>query len=65
MVWHGKRKDPLGNYRERLLRETAEYLHYHLTHPELTVEIPTIEVGSGSFPAYMAEHFWRHVLFED
>lgn len=65
IYWPGRSHDKWMKLRDTLLMETAEYLSYHLSHPELTVHIPTIPVGRGSFSRKMANHFWEQVLFAD
>lgn len=55
--------DALQSMRERLLRETGDYLTVCLRHPELGVAIPAAPATKARFSKAVAEHFWGQVLF--
>ncbi len=48
--------------RRQIIRETEAALEYGLDHPEETVRIPTVIVGTARFHPRFAESFWHHVL---
>ncbi|MBU0640485.1 MAG: hypothetical protein KKB50_16605 [Planctomycetes bacterium] len=59
-----KRSETWEELRARLIAETSAYLSECLRHPELSVRIPMIPVGSGRFPPSLTEAFWHAVLHE-
>jgi hypothetical protein len=48
--------------RARMLRETEAFLEAGLSRTEPQIVIPTIRVGSGSFPRGYSDTFWSQVL---
>jgi hypothetical protein len=48
--------------RARMLRETEAFLEANLGRPDRQIIIPTIRVGSGSFPRGYSDTFWSQVL---
>jgi hypothetical protein len=50
--------------RRRLLRETGQYLHYLLHHPDEAVQIPVVCVGQAEFTSEFSQRFWDSVLFD-
>ena len=48
--------------RQRILRETGDYLTLCLERPEMGVVIPTAPTERGRFPAERAAQFWARVL---
>jgi hypothetical protein len=52
----------LDAMRHRAIAQTEAFISEALLHPELAAVIPTIPVGSGTFPKNMALYFWHRVL---
>jgi len=48
--------------RRRIIRETELFLEHALVRPEMKIEIPTVQVGRGSFLPWIRDSFWREVL---
>ena len=46
----------------RIIRETEQFLDYHLAHPEESVRIPAVKVGQATFQPWMTDWFWGKVL---
>lgn len=60
-----KRRDETWQQMQaRIIAETSVYITEALRHPELTVRIPMIPVGSGRFPPSLTRAFWEPVLFD-
>ena len=45
-----------------MIRETEQFIEFHLRHPEQIIEIPAKPVGQGGFPKQVSDWFWRMVL---
>ena len=62
MVRNRQSQDFYRELRQRMVRETEEYLCESLRHPERIVRIPTVVVGRGVFTPHFAQDFWKQVL---
>ncbi len=49
--------------RERMLRETEQYLERALAAQIAAPRIPRVRVGMGAFDSRFAFRYWMHVLF--
>ena len=66
MIWFRKRRSSAYEaMRRRMIRETELGILFGLRFPERVPHIPRVEVGKGSFPAYLAMHFWSETLGVD
>jgi hypothetical protein len=62
MVRNRQLDDPYREMRERIVRETEEFLSEALRHPERVIRIPTVVVGRAVFTPQYAQAFWSSVL---
>ena len=62
-LWRDRvRDESWEEMRERVIRETSDYITECLRHPELATRIPVIQAGKGRFPPSLTPAFWDSVL---
>ena len=62
MVRNRQSRDLYRDLRERMIRETQEFLEESLGHAEQIVRIPTVVAGRAVFTPYFARAYWNEVL---
>ena len=62
MVRHRPIQELYSQLRQRMMRETEQFLEEGARNPRLGVRIPRIVVGSGEFSAKFARSFWELAL---
>lgn len=62
-LWRDRTRDESWEeMRDRIVRETSDFLTECMRHPELAVRIPMIPAGSGRFPPSLTVSFWAPIL---
>ena len=46
----------------RIIRETEQFLDFHLANPDQTVRIPATRVEKANFKPWMTNWFWGKIL---